>query len=71
MRDLPKTLKEKIYYISCRQTAISKNKTGDIFCSRCFQASYGEVSECCGMPTINRGEALVHIEEIRAKWKNQ
>ncbi len=71
MRDLPKTTKEKIYYISCRQIAIFRNKTGDIFCSRCFQASSGNVSECCSMPTISRGEALVRIEEIRNKWKSQ
>lgn len=71
MRDLPTMLKEKIYYISCRQIAIFRNKTGDVFCSRCFQASSGELSECCNMKNINRQEALVRIEEIRAKWKNR
>jgi hypothetical protein len=68
---IPNTRKEKIYYISCRQIAIEKNKTGDVFCSRCFSATEGTISHCCGEEIITKEEALLRIGEIWKRWRDQ
>jgi hypothetical protein len=66
--DIPKTFSEKVYYLSARFTAIERNRTSDVFCSLCFQATEkAETSHCCQKPVLEREQALSKISEIRER----
>jgi hypothetical protein len=60
---------EILHYVHTRQFHIEKNKTGDVFCSKCLQASLYPTSTCCGAPTLTREEALDVCAKLREKWR--
>lgn len=65
-------IKQLIGYVSTRRYYIEKNKTNDVFCSSCLQATFeGEKSTCCGKEIITRDEALrripIIIERLRER----
>jgi hypothetical protein len=49
-------------YAQVREGYIEKSRD-NAFCSACFQASIGAVSECCTEPVVTKEEALRLLHE--------
>lgn len=54
-----------IEYVRMREEYIRRNKTNDVFCAGCLQATEkGDTSECCGKEILSKEKALARVEEI-------
>lgn len=57
--------KEIIKYVRNREYYIERNKTNDVFCAGCLQATTKDkVSSCCGKEILTKEQALERAEEI-------
>jgi hypothetical protein len=62
--------RELLEYAQRRRSTINKNKTGDVFCAACFQATFpDEKSECCERDVLSKDEALSRLEVIIKKLR--
>lgn len=61
-----------ILYVEIRRIHIERNKTNDVFCAGCLQATIqAEKSHCCEKEVITKEEALRRIPVIVEKLQKR